>query len=238
MSGIERDGFIFYKSFYKAVKNLKAEDFKSAVMAILEYGLDGIEAEDDESIAHMVFELVKPNIDANNQKYINGKKGAAHGAKGGRPKADENPEGENQNPTKTPTEPQENPKETPQAENETPKEKEEEEEKDNILYIGAKTPTRSKFVPPTIEEVREYIKSQNYNINPEQFIDYYTARGWELSKGRKIKDWKACVRTWVRNGYDTARNKAVTGYEQHGYTQEDFNDFRKQSLLDMEHFEE
>ena len=40
------------------------------------------------------------------------------------------------------------------------------------------------------------------------------------------------------NGYDTARNKAVTGYEQHGYTQEDFNEFRKQSLLDMENFEE
>lgn len=233
MSGIERDGFIFYKSFYKAVKNLKAEDFKSAVMAILEYGLEGIEAEDDDSIAHMVFELVKPNIDANNQKYLNGKKGAVYGVKGGRPKIDENPKDENQNPTETPTEPQENPKETPQAENETPKEKEEEEEKDNILYRA-----HSKFMPPTVEEVRDYIKSQNYNINPEQFIDYYTARGWELSKGRKIKDWKACVRTWVRNGYDTARNKAVTGYEQHGYTQEDFNDFRKQSLLEMKNFEE
>lgn len=233
MSGIERDGFIFYRSFYKAVKNLKAEDFKNAVMAILEYGLEGIEAEDDESIAHMVFELVKPNIDANNQKYINGKKGASHGAKGGRPKTDEN-----QNPKETPTEPQENPKETPKAENETPKEKEEEEEKDNILYIGAKTPARSKFVPPTVEEVQEYVQVHSYNINPEQFIDYYTARGWELSKGRKIKGWKACVRTWVRNGYDTARNKAVTGYEQHGYTQEDFNDFRKQSLLAMKNFEE
>lgn len=227
MSGIERDGFIFYRSFYKAVKNLKAEDFKNAVMAILEYGLEGIEAEDDESIAHMVFELVKPNIDANNQKYINGKKGASHGAKGGRPKMDENPTSENQNPT-----------ETPQAENKTPKEKEEEEEKDNILYIGANPPARSKFVPPTVKEVQEYVQVHSYNINPEQFIDYYTARGWELSKGRKIKDWKACVRTWVRNGYDTARNKAVTGYEQHGYTQEDFNDFRKQSLLDMENFEE
>jgi hypothetical protein len=62
-----------------------------------------------------------------------------------------------------------------------------------------------KFVEPTLEEVQQYVKEKGFNVNAEQFIDYYKARGWELSKGRKIKDWKACVRTWSRN------NKLDTG---------------------------
>lgn len=56
-----------------------------------------------------------------------------------------------------------------------------------------------KFAPPTVEEVRSYCEERNNGIDPQYFLDYYEARGWELSKGRKVKDWKACVRTWERN---------------------------------------
>ena len=59
--------------------------------------------------------------------------------------------------------------------------------------------TTKRFSPPTLEEVREYCSSRNNGIDPEYFIDYYAARNWELTKGRKVKDWKACVRTWERN---------------------------------------
>lgn len=59
--------------------------------------------------------------------------------------------------------------------------------------------TIKRFSPPTLEEVREYCSSRNNGIDPEYFIDYYAARNWELTKGRKVKDWKACVRTWERN---------------------------------------
>lgn len=56
-----------------------------------------------------------------------------------------------------------------------------------------------RFVPPTLEEVRRYCEERKNGIDAQYFIDYYEARGWELSKGRKVKDWKACVRTWERN---------------------------------------
>ena len=60
--------------------------------------------------------MIKPQIDANNIKYRNGKKGAIHGAKWGRPKKPQkNPSGVSE----------ENPKKTP-------KEKEKEKEKDNV----------------------------------------------------------------------------------------------------------
>lgn len=60
---------------------------------------------------------------------------------------------------------------------------------------------RKRFVAPTLEEVQAYCQERKNNIDAEHFIDYYQVRGWELSKGRKMKDWKAAVRTWERNGF-------------------------------------
>lgn len=65
--------------------------------------------------------------------------------------------------------------------------------------------TRSRFVPPTVDEVRAYCIERKNGINAEQFIDYYTARGWMIGKN-KMKDWKASVRTWERNGFNTNTN--------------------------------
>lgn len=60
-------------------------------------------------------------------------------------------------------------------------------------------PTGGRFVAPTLTEVTEYCTERKNGINPERFIDYYSANGWVQGKGKKIKDWKACVRTWERN---------------------------------------
>lgn len=55
------------------------------------------------------------------------------------------------------------------------------------------------FVPPTLSEVKAYcqerVREGNPAINPEQFLDFYEAKGWMIGKN-KVKDWKACVRTW------------------------------------------
>lgn len=58
----------------------------------------------------------------------------------------------------------------------------------------------NEFIRPTVEEVEEYCKENNYKINPETFVDYYDSRGWYAGKS-KIKDWKATVRTWNKNQY-------------------------------------
>ena len=64
-----------------------------------------------------------------------------------------------------------------------------------------------RFVPPTPKEVTEYAKSISFNLDGNHFVDYYATRGWELGKGRKMKDWKACVRTWKNNGHASGRKK-------------------------------
>ena len=82
-------------------------------------------------------------------------------------------------------------------------EKELEIEKEIELDTKAnKSPTKAKrFVKPTLSEIEQYCIERNNNVNAEQFYDYYESNGWKVGKNA-MKDWKACVRTWERNGYD------------------------------------
>ena len=60
------------------------------------------------------------------------------------------------------------------------------------------------FKKPSYEEVEEYCNERNNNINPQKFIDFYESKGWMVGKN-KMKDWKACVRTWERNRQNNTR---------------------------------
>lgn len=54
----------------------------------------------------------------------------------------------------------------------------------------------SKFREPTPQEVEEYARSIQFNLDGEYFLDYQRTRGWKLKSGVAVKDWRACVRTW------------------------------------------
>ena len=69
-----RDSIVFYRSFYEAIKEIPLEEQGVVYNAIYGYALDGIEPELN-GIAKAIFLLVKPQIDANNTRYENGKKG-------------------------------------------------------------------------------------------------------------------------------------------------------------------
>jgi hypothetical protein len=56
---------------------------------------------------------------------------------------------------------------------------------------------RKKFSKPTIEEIKEYCESRNNGINANAFYDFYESKDWYVGKN-KMKDWKACVRTWEK----------------------------------------
>ena len=63
--------------------------------------------------------------------------------------------------------------------------------------VAEKPPKRTRFVPPTVDEVRTYCQENSYGIDPEHFVDYYTANNWMAGRN-KMKDWKAAVRNWNR----------------------------------------
>lgn len=60
-----------------------------------------------------------------------------------------------------------------------------------------KPPKRTRFIPPTVDEVHAYCQENGYQIDPVYFVDYYTANGWMAGKN-KMKDWRATVRNWSR----------------------------------------
>lgn len=52
------------------------------------------------------------------------------------------------------------------------------------------------FIPPTLEEIQEYCKSRNNNIDTKYFYDYFTASNWVDSNGKQVKSWKQKIITW------------------------------------------
>ena len=58
--------------------------------------------------------------------------------------------------------------------------------------------TAKRFVPPTVEEVKDYMSSIGIfepDKTAERFIAYYTSNGWMVGK-IKMKDWKSACVTW------------------------------------------
>lgn len=75
---------------------------------------------------------------------------------------------------------------------------EDKNKKENKKDIGAdKPPARKTFEPPLLEEITAYCSERKNNVNPERFYDFYSSKGWMVGKN-KMKDWKACVRTWEK----------------------------------------
>ena len=93
-----RDSFIFYRSFYEAINHLPEDQQLQIYKAISSYSLDFKDV-NLKGISNAIFTLIKPQLEANKKRYLNGIKGAKHGVKGGKPK--------------TPNKPQTNPKLTP-----------------------------------------------------------------------------------------------------------------------------
>lgn len=108
-SKINRDSFVFYRSFYESISGLSDKQQLEVYKAISSYALNG-ELIDLGVVANAIFCLAKPSIDSNQRRYENGLKGAEHGKKGGRPKTPKKPL---KNPKLTPRKPQINPKLTP-----------------------------------------------------------------------------------------------------------------------------
>lgn len=180
-----RESIVFYRSFYEAIKELSAEEFRNAVMAIMEYGLNDSEI-DTSGVAKAILIMAKPQIDKNNKRYENGLRG------GTKPK-------QNQNETKLePNSNQSGTKAEPKRTNPEPNDNVNDNDNVNVNDIKESEEKKPRFYPPTLEELKKYIDDNKYNVDPERFIDYYTANGWTVGKNR-MKDWKAAVRNWDRS---------------------------------------
>ena len=79
--------------------------------------------------------------------------------------------------------------------------------------IPARKRAPKKFTPPTVGEVLAYMAERGADSKEEanKFFDYWESVGW--TRGRtKMKDWKASVRTWLRNA-DQFKPAGNNGYK-------------------------
>jgi hypothetical protein len=51
------------------------------------------------------------------------------------------------------------------------------------------------FEKPTVSEIAAYCKERRNVIDAQAFYDFYESKGWKVG-AVKMKDWRACVRTW------------------------------------------
>jgi len=166
---MKRESFIFYRSFYEAICELPENNQLELYNAILLYSLEFKEPKLT-GISRTIWILIKPQIDANNKRYINGCKGSVHGNKGGRPLKIKTPK---QTPNKTPKKPLSNKPKTPNDNVNV---------NDNELYTQLKSFV-SEYGKDMIREFYDYWSEPNKKGK----LKYELERTWDLS--RRLKRW-------------------------------------------------
>lgn len=69
-----------------------------------------------------------------------------------------------------------------------------------------KRPTR--FVPPTLSEVLQFISEERLPVDGRKFWNNYEATGWYMGL-TKMKDWKAAVRKWAAENEQDRKQRAA-----------------------------
>ena len=94
----------------------------------------------------------------------------------------------------------------------------------SIESAAASPPARgARFTPPTLEEVTAYIAERGSRVDPQGFLDFYAAKGWQVGK-TPMKDWKAACRNaehwerWAKKPDSRDRVKTAADYkeDEHG----------------------
>lgn len=195
---MERKQFTWYRSYYDALKELPAEEFRDIVLAVCAYALDGEEPELS-GVARAIFTLIRPTLEVGRSKAENRSRAEQTSLyaeqTGNKPEQTKNKPEQTQNKRKqTGNKPE-------QTRKEKEKEKEREKESENDSYCSPPPPSGPKrFVPPTLAEVQSYVAERQSPVDPQGFIDFYASKGWMVGK-TPMKDWKAACRnaeTWER----------------------------------------
>ena len=74
------------------------------------------------------------------------------------------------------------------------------EKKDNT-DAPSSLPPSPRFEPPDIYAVIDYCPERKNDVDPQKWLDFYSAKGWMIGRN-KMKDWKAAVRTWEKKSVD------------------------------------
>lgn len=178
-----------YKDFINIARELDNGARGRLFMAILQYA-NGEELDNLSGAEKIAFLMVKSQIDRDCENYADVvEKRKAAGIKGAEKRWKDIAKIAN---AKTPIA---NDSKNSKCYQDKEKEKEKDYDKDTKEIPSNEGTKKSRFLPPSIEEVKAYCNERANSINAEQFVDYYTANGWKVGQ-HAMKDWKAAVRNW------------------------------------------
>jgi len=176
-------GFICHDDYLQKTAKLTDEEVGRLFRALMRYHATGV-ADEVEGLESIAFDFIREDIDRTEAAY----KAKCEKNRNNRLSALNN---DRQQSSTTVND---------RAQKEKEKEKEKDKDKDK------ESKQQKRFKPPTTAEVAAYCQERNNGIDPEYFVNYYAARGWELKPGQKVKDWRACVRTWENHNKERGDN--------------------------------
>lgn len=103
-------------------------------------------------------------------------------------------------------------------------------EEEKVSYDTQKKKTHKTFVKPTLEEVEAYCKERNNGIDAQHFIDFYESKDWFIGKN-KMKDWRACIRTWERHNANASKNRPTASPDSDEAQRELHEDLKRYGLI-------
>ena len=215
---MERESFVFYRSFYEGIKELPRDIQGEVLTAIMEYGLNGVTTENQKPITKAMFALIKPQLDANNQRFENGRLGAEHGKKGGRPRKEKPQE----NPNLTPKKPQENPNLTPNV-NVNDNVNDNDDKDASAITDEKKYYSSDNGVIKSISELkRDYLNDENLcnaiiknlkvidkNMISEQLEAFNQHLELQGERLKEVRDYRTHFKNWLKKRQEVAKNTPV-----------------------------
>lgn len=92
---------------------------------------------------------------------------------------------------------------------------------------------RTRFAPPSLNDILEYCSEKGISIDGEAFIDYYSQQDWKLSNGNKMKNWQSAVNNWYRRQEEWKSKKKVKTDNFNDFDQRTYDDDLEGRLLDL-----
>jgi len=181
---MQRDSFIFYRSFFEATRPLSTEQKAALFDTICGYALDHNEQDNDDLIVGAMFSLIKPQLAANYNKFKAGKKSAESKQKvnrtsterqqsGNRPLTNVNVECNNDN--------------------------------DNVNDLAK---AKRSFTAPSLLEIQDlFIKKGSTNKEAEKFYNHYCSNGWKVGGKSKMKSLAHSIANWILRTKDYNNEK-------------------------------
>lgn len=213
----DKTSYVMYREWSALFRAMDDTQLGAVMRAIFDYQ-DGEEVEIEDATAKVVFALIKQKFDIDAAKYEETCKRKAEGGRNkGKNKEEENKILEDtstylktlEDSSRVATDSDSDFELDSEGVSESvsvsdsgfEKDKSVNAEKENKQRKAASAAKHAKacarFVPPTVDEVRDYCWERNNGIDAEDFVDFYQSKNWMVGKN-KMSDWKASVRTWER----------------------------------------